>query len=348
MWFISLRDLQFRQRRFVIAIVGTALVFGMSLVASGMSAGFRAEVRRTVESVGATTWVIAEGTTGPFTSLALVSPGVAEGISSAGVDAHPMIVARQAVRTADGEPLDTQLIGYVRGGVTKPPVEEGRRPRRSGEAVIDARSGLHVGDGFTLGGAEFTVVGLTEGRTVLGGSPAAYVSLRDAQQALFHGAETATAVVTKGTPAEVPVGTQVITADEAASDLLRPMEKAVQAVDMLRYLLWLVAASIVGAIVYLSSLERIRDFAVLRAVGSSPAELYAGLATQAIIVSVGAAVISAGLSLGIARLFPIPVEIPFVALLLLPVVAVAVGLFASLTGLRRATAVDPALAFGGP
>jgi putative ABC transport system permease protein len=33
---------------------------------------------------------------------------------------------------------------------------------------------------------------------------------------------------------------------------------------------------------------------------------------------------------------------------MLPVIAIAVGLAASLAGLRRAVTVDPALAFGGP
>jgi putative ABC transport system permease protein len=36
------------------------------------------------------------------------------------------------------------------------------------------------------------------------------------------------------------------------------------------------------------------------------------------------------------------------AYLALPAIAVAIGLLASVAGLRRAVAVDPALAFGGP
>jgi putative ABC transport system permease protein len=41
------------------------------------------------------------------------------------------------------------------------------------------------------------------------------------------------------------------------------------------------------------------------------------------------------------------IEIPASAYIALPIVAVAVGLIASLFGLRRAVMVDPALAFGG-
>ena len=50
----------------------------------------------------------------------------------------------------------------------------------------------------------------------------------------------------------------------------------------------------------------------------------------------------------LAPLFPMRVDIPQGAFLLLPVVAIAIGLIASGAGLRRAVSVDPALAFGGP
>jgi putative ABC transport system permease protein len=42
------------------------------------------------------------------------------------------------------------------------------------------------------------------------------------------------------------------------------------------------------------------------------------------------------------------VVVPTSAFVLLPVIAVAIGLLASVAGMRRAVAVDPALAFGGP
>ena len=50
----------------------------------------------------------------------------------------------------------------------------------------------------------------------------------------------------------------------------------------------------------------------------------------------------------LAPLFPMVVVIPMHAYLALPAIAIAVGLLASVAGLRRAVAVDPALAFGGP
>ena len=69
---------------------------------------------------------------------------------------------------------------------------------------------------------------------------------------------------------------------------------------------------------------------------------------QAVIVAVLAAILGGALSMLLGPLFPMRVDIPALAFLLLPIVAVSIGVLASLAGLRRAVVVDPALAFGGP
>ena len=48
MLFAALRDMQWRRRRLVIAIVSTGLVFAMTLVMTGLANGFRVEAQRTL------------------------------------------------------------------------------------------------------------------------------------------------------------------------------------------------------------------------------------------------------------------------------------------------------------
>jgi putative ABC transport system permease protein len=100
--------------------------------------------------------------------------------------------------------------------------------------------------------------------------------------------------------------------------------------------------------IYVSALERTRDFAVFKAVGVPTRSILGGLATQAVIVALLAALLGAGLSVLLGPLFPMRVDIPRLAFISLPVLAVGIGLLASVAGLRRAVTVDPALAFGGP
>ena len=101
-------------------------------------------------------------------------------------------------------------------------------------------------------------------------------------------------------------------------------------------MLWIVAALVVGSVIYLSALERLRDFAVFKAIGVPTRDIAGGLALQAIVVALLAALVGAVLSLALGPLFPMQVIVPGAAFVALPVIAVLIGLIASATGLRRA------------
>ena len=75
MIFAALRDLQWRRRRIVIAIVGTGLVFAMSLLMSGLANSFSVEVNRTLDRQGAQAWVILATSPGAFSPGSFLLPG---------------------------------------------------------------------------------------------------------------------------------------------------------------------------------------------------------------------------------------------------------------------------------
>ena len=76
--------------------------------------------------------------------------------------------------------------------------------------------------------------------------------------------------------------------------MLRPLKQSIRSIDILQLLLWIVAAMIIGSVIYLSALERGRDFAVMKATGSSSRSLLAGLSIQAILLSLAAAIVAIG------------------------------------------------------
>jgi len=134
---------------------------------------------------------------------------------------------------------------------------------------------------------------------------------------------------------------------EVKTDVLRPLESARSSIEFMRVLLWVVAASIIGSVLYLQALERTRDFAVFKATGTSTAAIGAGLALQAVVLSLASAALAALLALLIAPVFPLNVQIPTSAFVVLPLITVVVGLLASTIALRRAASIQPAMAFGG-
>lgn len=349
MWRITARDLQWRLRRFLIAGTGAALVFAMTLVLAGLSSSFQAEAGRTVDAVGANAWIVPRGVEGPFTTLSVMPARIVAQIAALpGVAAaDPLLILHQTVRTG-GAVEDVNLIAYRPGGLGTPRRVAGRLPQTPAEIVVDASLHARRGTVFLLGAHRFRVVGTTEGMSINGGQPVLYLPLGAAQQALMSGAPVISAVVTRGSPARLPAGYVARTASQTRADLIRPLHSAIQSIQLTELLLWVVAALVVGSVVYLSALERAGDFAVFKATGWSSRALGAGLALQAVLLSTGAAVFGIVIARGLVPAFPITFSIPLHSALLLPLVGVAVGLVACVSGLRRAVGVDPALAFGGP
>ena len=348
MWLISLRDLQWRRRRFAIAVLGASLVFALTVLMSGLSSSFRSEARRTLAAFGADAWVVASGSPGPFTTITALPESAARAVArrSGVARAQPVIIVHQVVRA--GSIRDVNVIGHVLGGLGSPPVTAGRAVLRSGEAVVGTTLKTKLGDRLIVGGHTFVVVGQSKGMSFNGGLANVYVSLKDAQTLAFGGAPFIGAIVTKGVPRALPAGLTAVTNQGALDDMLRPLRQSIRSIDVLQALLWAVAAMIIGSVVYLSALERGRDFAVMKATGSSSRSLLAGLSMQAVLLSLTAAVVAIGLARVLRPLFPIPLAIPARAVLYLPVIALIVGLLASISAIRRAVSVDPALAFGGP
>ncbi len=345
----ALRDLQWRRRRFVIAVIGTSLVFAMTLVLAGLASSFDREASKTLGVIGADGFVVQAGVAGPFSGSTPLSEdsvtqvGALRGVRQAG----PVVFVRQA--TGGAAPLPVQVFGAMPGTVGAPHVSQGRPPRRAGEIAIGSKLHAAIGGRVIVGGRTYSVVGRVSKSTLYAGSPNVFLTLADAQTLAYSGQPLVTAVATLGTPVSAPPpGLKFVPLHDARVDLLRPLKDARRALTLVSALLWLVAACIVGSVVYLSALERVRDFAVLKATGASNRSLLGGLAVQAVIVSMAAAVVGAIFAMVLAPKFPLPVTIPRDALLLLPAVSVGVGLLASLAGLRRTATVDPALAFSGP
>jgi putative ABC transport system permease protein len=345
-WLISIRDLQWRRRRFAIAVIATALVFALSLVLSGVSASFDNEIDRTVDSFEADAWLVRAGTLGPFTAPTTMPAARVESVRRLpGVrGADPVLIL--GATTTTPEARNVNLVGVVPGGIGSPPAIS-QAPRSSRAAVVDDRLGLDTGDRLDLNGASLQVTGVTHGMTYFAGIPRVTLPLNRAQRLGIEGRPLVTAIVTQGRPRTVPRQLTMLSNAQVAEDLARPIREAKDTIRLIRGLLWVVAAGIIGAIVYLSVLERVGDFAVLKAVGTSTRGLVAALLLQAFLLSMVSAVLAIAFEAAIAPAVAMSVELSTASLLTLPAVAVSVGALGSLLGLRRAVAVDPAQAFAG-
>src|SRR4029453_15438007 len=154
MWRVALRDLQWRRRRFMIAVLATSLVFGMTLLMAGANASLHNEGRRIVAALGADAWLVADRASGPFTpSTPIPAPAADRVAATPGVvRADPLVILHSTLRRPSVR--DVNVIGARPGGLGMPPTAEGRAVAGSGEVVADPGLGRGRGARGGLGGRE--------------------------------------------------------------------------------------------------------------------------------------------------------------------------------------------------
>jgi NTE family protein len=341
---LTLRDLQHRAVRFAAVIAGTAVVLALLFLMTGLIEQFHLEPKDTVDALGAETWMVRDGVSGAFTAASTMPVETADAL---GEGAAPIVVARHSIAEASGS-TDVVIIGFEPGGLGEPPLDEGVLPANEGEVLIDDSAGIAPGEEVALGGQQYLVSGTTDRTTMFAGMPLVFMDIATAQEVVYRGQPLATAVLLPDTPEEAPAGFTFIAPDDIATDGLRPLDGAISSLEIIRVLLWFVAAMIIGTMIYLSALERRRDVAVLKAVGSSTGQMAGSIALQGALTALAAALIASVLQVALVPVFPLEVTVPDRAFWQIPVIAVLVSLVAGGVGLRKAVSTDPALAFAGP
>jgi putative ABC transport system permease protein len=345
-----MRDLQWRRRRFAFATLGVALVFGLTLVITGVSTGFLTEANNTVSGMGATAWVVRQGADGPFLGSSPFSDQIVQNVRGLPgvVNAVDTVYTHRDLVNGDGV-VSVNVFGAPTGDLGMPSTSDGKQPSQPDQIMISTKlQGYPIGSHLLLAGHPFTVVGMVADSTALAGTPNVFLTLAGAQKVAFAGLPVASAVALRGVPTHLPRGLAIVSNTAARDDLLRALGSARSSITLMALLLWLVAAMIVGSVIYVSVLERQRDFAVFKATGMSTPSILVSLGAQAVVLSLVAALIGIIVAVLIKPVFPLPVTLTINAFLLLPVVAVIVGTLASFFGLQRAVSVEPALAFAGP
>ena len=345
---LSIVDLAWRRRRFAVALVGTSVVLALTLVLAGVNASFPNEAHRTVAAFHAREWIVPAGTPGPFMSSATLPASTAAAFAppSRGGPASPVGVLRGTLDHGAAR-TDVNILGVVPRAFTAPPIVEGRAPSASGEATAERSLGLAVGSDATVNGHAIRIVGRTSGLTYRAGVPTIYVTLEQAQAIAYGGQPLATTIAVQGSPASIPTTLTVRTNDDTVRDLLAPIVNARKTITLILALLCVVAALVIGSVVYLSTIDRIRDIAVFKAIGATNRSLLVGVVVQALAVATVACVVGAVLAHLIGPILPMRAEIAGWHHVLLIGVAVAVAGAASGSAVRRILTIDPTFAFEG-
>ena len=252
---------------------------------------------------------------------------------------------------------------------------EGRGPTNASEVMLERHtlesSGLHIGDRthlVVLGKAtEVTVVGEADFSAPMAG--ATIVLLDEAtMRAAFAPAGTVSSISVHAQPgtspselvqrlqAVAPAGTEVVTGDQLRQETHDAIAQQLGFVSTF-LLVFAVLALFVGAFIIantftMSVRQRMREFALLRAVGASPAQVFGSIVVQAVVVGLAGSAVGVlggfGLVEGIAALLrrmdmTLSSRVPLSASTILVglVVGTVVSVAAAALPARRAAVVPP-------
>ena len=154
MWLLTLRDLQYRRLRMLVVTLLASVVMALLFLMTGLVNQFNREPYEATAAIGAEQWVLAAGTSGPFTSGGTLPT---ELVGELGDDARGVVVARGTISDASDDAAGDEVV--VVGGelddlqttMAVDAIVEGRPIEGPGEVLIDRTAGFDVGDELRLG-----------------------------------------------------------------------------------------------------------------------------------------------------------------------------------------------------
>jgi len=362
---VARRNLFAEKGRFAISICGVAFAVLLVLVVLALYRGF-SRTGETFELLPGSLWIAQTGTTDPFHSESLVQAADIESARDvAGVAAVVPVLVRQMAFSVEDHDLSARLMALdVPAGL---PVDDKIRARylpERGVLVIDRiladKEGLREGDIARLGAVQLRI-GKVQPRSAEAFEPFAFLSYEDARRVfgledivnfgmvmLLPGAdETAVAAALE---ARLP-GTQVFTRLEFATAIRKEIDESfLPIIGILVAIGFTVGAAVVGLTIYTATIERSREFGVMKAVGASAVFLYRIVASQSAMLTSAGFLLGLVAALVVSRLAREAVPDFATEFRSLDIGGVLVGTVvmafaASLIPVRRINAIDPALVF---
>lgn len=364
---IALKNLVAERTRLILSVVGVAFAVLLMLVMAGIFVGTARQVTTYIDHSRNAVWVMQPGVSQMFKAVSwLPADGRQKLTDLPEVASADPILGLPSDFVHNGTHTAYFVLGYDTGtGVGGPwSLSAGRDLSEPGEAVMDrilaARNGIRLGDTVRIVDGDFTVVGLSD-QTAAATNYYTFISLDDAA-GLLRAADRVSYFLVQPEPGYSDE--QVVRAIGAGIPGMTAMTSAAFAENSRDIVVTMIGrplktmigiAAIVGIVLigltaWALAGEQMGDFAVLRALGVRPGQLWRAVLGQ------GAAIAGLGYLLGAAiaygaelllgdRMGDIAIAItPGIAVSVAAGTAVMAALGTVLPG-RRLARIDPAAAF---
>src|SRR6201995_3950108 len=216
MLFAAMRDMQWRRRRLVIAIISTGLVFAMTLIMIGLANGFRVEAERAGDSMGVDEFVIKAGAAGPLLGATPFAEAVVSQVAATpGVTAAAPLACAATTVVEGTSRRSVTAFGAPERGPGMPQVSQGRPPSTPDEVAVSSTLNRRVGEELTAGARTLRIVGIVPNSTALAKTPNIFLTTEGLQRLSYNGHPTVASIAITVSPQQSPANDRV-----AGRDLL--------------------------------------------------------------------------------------------------------------------------------
>ncbi len=361
---LAQRNLFNDKTRLALSVGGVALAVMLILLLNGFLDGLYTQISAYLEHAPGALVVAQDGVTNLLGATSLLPPGTLGDVKARGASRVAPLLSQFAILDLHGKKQPVYLVGYEQergGGPWR--LAAGREPRRDTEVVFDRvlaeRHGLALGDKVEIMDRDFTLVGLSE-ETTSWMTSFIFVRKTAAENLVRAPGATSFLLVTPSDRLTTEQlrerlsrlsGVEVLFKREMIANDLKLFARLLSApLQLMVGIAFLVGTLIVGLVIYTATVERQREYGVLKAIGARNALLYRVVATQAVIASGAGSALGVGLALGLAEVimkvrpqFLIVIEPAMITRAL--IVGLAMALLAALCPARIIAGLAPAEVF---
>lgn len=366
MFFIALRNLLQEKIRLLISIGGVAFSILLMLIMVGIYEGSILQFTRYIRENPTDLIISKEGVIDFFHGVSLISLSELEQFKQEeGIrDVVPMIGQRTNFES-EGKQYHLFLVSFQTDKAQGAPwkISAGTKDIKDGEVVVSStfakKVNKKVDDELEFFEETFRIAGIVPDASTFG-THSIWMTYADSQRLAKLPDMVNFAFVTLNEPSSAPTKakelsekyTQWAVVDKQsfiANNQAELEESYLPIIQAIMIISFLIGTAIVGLMIYTSTIEKAREYGILKAIGIKNCQLYTIVAVQAIIIVIlGLAVGIAGsflLAAGLKEWIRLSPQIDARQVVWVITAGLGIGVISSFLPVRRLTRIDPAQVF---
>jgi len=359
---LAWKEIKHSMSKYVLIEILLVLMIFMVVFLSGLANGLGWAISASIEKRDAEYFVISKDAE-KLISISNINTRALEQVASQTNDnVTHLNIKRSNINTLEDEAkLDITYFVIDPESFLSPEITEGEGLSNSGAEyplVLDdsfKEQNIEIGDVLedSVTGLTLRVVGFTQDE-IYGHSPVGFIGT-DTFTALNQKVNSSyteqyNAIAVQGTDIEnIDIeGLEVIDKETVINNL--PGYSAEQlTIKMILWVLVVISSAVLGVFFYVITIQKQKQFGVLKAIGMKMSELTRYIMSQVLILSVIGVVIGNLLAIGMASMLPgsMPFDLVISTVMIISIVFIVISLLTSLVSIRKVAKVDPIVIIGG-